>query len=156
MHTHPPPNCPFCDPAIKQSTWLETTAYRIIYNIAPIVPGHSLVIPKRHVSSLLDLEEADMSELFLTARRAITILLAEFQGKGFDLSLQDGEAAGQTVPHLHIHIIPRKDGDFPVDQDWYEGVLDSQSRPRLCQKELQSIVRRLRNRANLNEGKIGQ
>lgn len=137
-------SCPFCRPQIDQSTWLETVDYRVIYNIAPIVPGHSLVIPRRHVAGLLELNDTEVGELFQTARRAATILLAAFQAEGFDLSLQDGEVAGQTVFHLHVHLIPRKKGDLPGDRDWYQEVLDSQSRPRLSDEELQRMVRPLR------------
>ncbi len=136
-------NCPFCVPEITRSAWLETPEYRVIYNLAPIVPGHSMVIPKRHVASLLDLSEAELAGLFQLARRAVRVLLAEFQGTGFDLTVQDGEAAGQSIAHLHVHVVPRRPGDLP-GQDWHEEVLDSASRPRLAPVEVEAMAARLR------------
>ena len=144
-------SCPFCNPSIEQAAWLETPGYRAIYNIAPIVSGHSLVIPRKHVTSLLELDEAAVAELFQTARRAAAVLLAAFEGEGFDLSLQDGEAAGQSVPHLHVHLLPRKAGDLPEGEDWYEQVLDSGSRPRLPEEELHTVVQRLRKQTEFTE-----
>jgi bis(5'-adenosyl)-triphosphatase len=141
-------DCPFCNPSISQAAWLETPDYRVIYNIAPIVPGHSMVIPRKHVTSLLELDDAAAAGLFQTARRAVRVLLAEFRADGFDLSLQDGAAAGQTVPHLHLHLIPRKPGDLAEGQDWYEQILDSRARQRLSEKELAAAVQRLRKRVS--------
>ena len=68
---------------------------RVIYNLAPLVPGHSLVVPRRHaVGRLLDLSEAEAAALWSLARRALAILVAEYAAEGFDLSLQDGAVAG--------------------------------------------------------------
>lgn len=142
-------NCPFCSSTIEQFTWLETEKIRVIYNVSPILPGHSLVLPKRHVSSLLELGDAELNELFHTVRRAVWILLRAFKGEGFDMSLQDGKVAGQTVPHLHVHVFPRKFGDLLTDQNWHSRLLDSQSRPRLSDETLLSIVQMLREEAIL-------
>jgi bis(5'-adenosyl)-triphosphatase len=147
-------NCPFCQPRIAQSTWLETPHHRVIYNIAPIVPGHSLVVPKQHVSSLLHLSPDEVGQLFQTAQEAVLILLEVFDGQGFDLSLQNGEVAGQTVAHLHVHLVPRRPGDL-LDQDWHQQVLDSRSRPRLTAQAIQAAVQRLRETAQkLGVGEI--
>jgi len=137
-------NCPFCSPTIERLSWLETEKVRVVYNTAPLLPGHSLVLPKRHVSSLLELSDSEINELFQVARKAALILLRVFQGDGFDISLQDGEAAGQTVAHLHIHVLPRKFGDPLSNQDWHNQLLDSQSRPRLSDEDLLPIVQKLR------------
>lgn len=141
--SHP---CPFCRPDIARSTWLATPEYRVVYNISPLVPGHSLVIPRRHVSGLLTLTDPELSQLFQLARQATDILLQEFKGEGFDWTLQDGEAAGQTVPHVHLHIVPRKSGDL-LDGDWHQQVLDSASRPPLSAQKLQAMVEQLRQAA---------
>lgn len=137
-------NCPFCNVKVKDSVWLETEDFRVIYNIAPVVSGHSLVIPKKHITSLLDLDELALSEIFQVARKAISILLEVFRGEGFDLAVQDGEVAGQTVPHLHVHIMPRKQNDLSTDEDWHQQILDSDKRPRLTNDELGLIVKQLR------------
>jgi len=146
-------DCPFCSPEVEQFSWLETDKTRVIYNASPILPGHSLVLPKRHVSSLLELEDAELNELFQTARKAIFVLLQVFQGEGFDMSLQNGQAAGQTISHVHVHIFPRKFGDSLSDKNWHSQLLDSQSRPRLSDGMLISIVRKLRKEAIVILGK---
>jgi bis(5'-adenosyl)-triphosphatase len=98
---------------------------------------------------LLALTNLEISHLFQLARRATDILLQEFEGEGFDWTLQDGEAAGQTVPHVHLHVVPRKRGDL-LDGDWHQQVLDSASRPPLSAEELQAVVERLRHAAHLS------
>lgn len=79
----------------------------------PVSPGHSLVIPKRHVGSFFETslqEQAALLELLDQARAAAS---AEFHPDGYNIGINDGAAAGQTVPHLHIHLIPRFQGDLP-------------------------------------------
>lgn len=137
-------SCPFCNPKVKEFSWLKTNKIRVIYNAYPILPGHSLVLPKRHVTSLLELEDSELNELFQIARKAILVLLRVFEGEGFDMSLQDGQAAGQTIPHLHVHIFPRKFGDLLSDRNWHAQLLDNQSRPRLADEELLCIVQNLK------------
>ncbi len=136
-------DCPFCSPAIAAATIVETAGCRVIYNRAPLVPGHCLVIPKRHAARLQELSADESAELLALVRRFAPLLLAAYGCDGYDLSLQDGASAGQTVPHLHLHIVPRRAGDLPHD-DWHAQLLDSASRPRLSAKELRRQVTRLR------------
>jgi diadenosine tetraphosphate (Ap4A) HIT family hydrolase len=84
-----------------------------IYDSFPISPGHALIIPKRHVASFFELtqeEQGAMLELLAEMRQ---ILVAERNSDGFNIGINDGAAAGQTVMHLHIHLIPRYAGDQP-------------------------------------------
>jgi diadenosine tetraphosphate (Ap4A) HIT family hydrolase len=78
-----------------------------------VSPGHTLVIPRRHIGSFFDLipeERTDLLALLDEARKGID---AEFAPQAYNIGINDGPAAGQTVPHLHIHLIPRYDGDRP-------------------------------------------
>lgn len=111
--------CPFCSAEIKDSVFYESAGMLAIYNIAPILPGHSLVIPRRHVESIFDLSAEEFDEFFRFAKEVTLILNKAFESQGFDWSLQESEEAGQTIPHLHLHIIPRKPGDFDQAGDWY-------------------------------------
>ena len=122
-----------------------------MYNIAPILPGHSLVIPRAHVASLLELSEADLGAFVLFARRITRWLGRAFAADDFDWSIQDGMSAGQTVPHLHLHIVPRHAGDLPNPGDWYPALMASESaqiddrtRPRLTPAEHARITAYLR------------
>lgn len=143
---------PFADPAIRKAAFLESAHFLVICNIAPILPGHSLVIPKREVKSLHELSDAEVTEMVLTSRRALRILAAAFHTPDFDWTIQEGVWAGQTIPHLHLHLVPRRKGDLPEPGDWYpelqkgyEGQqMDSADRPRLSEEEMQQIVTRLR------------
>jgi diadenosine tetraphosphate (Ap4A) HIT family hydrolase len=79
----------------------------------PVSPGHTLLIPKRHTGSFFDLSEQERGELLTLLDLAKQVLDEEFQPQGYNIGINDGAAAGQTVPHLHVHLIPRFDGDLP-------------------------------------------
>ena len=78
----------------------------------PVTPGHTLVIPKRHVGSWFEIgheEQQCLMELLTKAQKALE---KEFNPDGYNVGINDGPAAGQTVPHLHMHLIPRFKGDL--------------------------------------------
>lgn len=79
----------------------------------PLTEGHTLVAPKIVAPSLYDLAPDLQAELWVAAREARARLVARFHPDGFNIGLNDGAAAGQTVPHVHIHLIPRYRGDVP-------------------------------------------
>ena len=76
-------------------------------------PGHTLLIPKRHIGSFFDLSELERSDLFTLLDCAKLVLDKEFQPQGYNIGINDGAAAEQTVQHLHVHLIPRFEGDLP-------------------------------------------
>ncbi len=77
----------------------------------PVSPGHTLVIPRRHVGSFFDLTSNERTEMLTLLDQAKMDLDKEFNPDGYNIGINDGAAAGQTVPHLHIHLIPRYEGD---------------------------------------------
>lgn len=77
----------------------------------PISPGHALIIPRRHIASFFDATSAERASLLALLDVARDQLVKESAPAGFNIGINDGAAAGQTVPHLHIHLIPRFDGD---------------------------------------------
>ena len=111
--------CPFCRPWISEAVFAESQNFMAVYNIAPILPGHSLIVPKRHLESILDLSENELSEMMIFARKVTTVLLEVFHAEAFDWSVQDKEAAGQTISHLHLHMVPRLVGDLNEPGNWY-------------------------------------
>lgn len=115
-------DCPFCRDEFAGKAFMQNADFLAVYNIAPILPGHSLIIPKRHIESLTELSDKMVAMLFVFARQATSILMKAFHGEAFDWSLQDGKPAGQTVPHLHLHIIVRKQGDLTNPGDWYPSI----------------------------------
>lgn len=79
----------------------------------PVSKGHTLIIPKRHIASLFELTAEEQTALFDLLGLARKQLLDEIEPDGFNIGINDGTAAGQTVMHLHIHLIPRYAGDQP-------------------------------------------
>lgn len=146
--------CPFCAGSVERSVFSESENFRAIYNIAPIFPGHSLIIPKEHIVSILDLGNGQLGELILFTRQTTNLLMKVFRADGFNWSVQDRETAGQTLAHLHLHIVLRYTNDLPDPGDWYPRIqqnygeiLDSASREKLDDREMQKIVRKLREAA---------
>ncbi len=143
--------CPFCSKSVNASVFLEKGNFLAIYNIAPVLPGHSLIIPRYHVTSLLKLDNREMISFFETARIALRILMKAFNTDAFDWSIQEKPEAGQTIEHLHLHIVPRMKGDLQHPGDWYPlistndtAIIDSLNRPRLDAASLKQIVTELR------------
>jgi histidine triad (HIT) family protein len=78
----------------------------------PINPGHALVVPNRHASNLAELDEEEGAQMFRVARRlAVALRNSGVECEGVNISLADGEAAGQEVFHVHLHVFPRYVGD---------------------------------------------
>lgn len=104
--------CPFCTlPAGRIVD--ESTHGVVIRDGFPISPGHTLVISRRHVGSFFELSADEHADLMVLLERAKSGLDGELSPQGFNIGINDGAAAGQTVPHLHIHLIPRYQGDRP-------------------------------------------
>ncbi|XP_027930673.1 bifunctional bis(5'-adenosyl)-triphosphatase/adenylylsulfatase FHIT-like isoform X1 [Vigna unguiculata] len=91
-------------------------------NLRPLLPGHVLVCPKREVKRFVDLTADETSDLWLTAQKVGTQLESYHKASSLTLAIQDGPQAGQTVPHVHIHLIPRKSGDFEKNDEIYDAM----------------------------------
>ncbi|EPS28212.1 hypothetical protein PDE_03158 [Penicillium oxalicum 114-2] len=91
-----------------------------LVNLKPILPGHVLVSPRRVVPRVSDLTPAETSDLFLTVRRVGRMIEQYYGAASLNIAVQDGVHAGQSVPHVHAHIIPRK----PADLDPTDAVYD--------------------------------
>ncbi|CAK4031331.1 related to diadenosine polyphosphate hydrolase and related s of the histidine triad (HIT) family [Lecanosticta acicola] len=95
-----------------------------LVNLKPLLPGHILVSPLRSKPHLSDLTKDEISDLFLTVTRIQKTLKRVYKADAFNVAVQDGEAAGQSVPHVHCHVIPRTKGDPGGDDkihEWLEG-----------------------------------
>ncbi|WP_082519554.1 HIT family protein [Variovorax sp. Root411] len=102
--------CPFC--TLPSTRVLGQNEHAVwIRDGFPVSPGHSLVIPKRHVGSFFEITPAERAALLELLDQAKAAAQAEFRPDGFNIGINDGPAAGQTVPHLHVHLIPRFQGD---------------------------------------------
>jgi len=142
-------NCPFCKAILSENFFCQSNNFVAIYNIAPILPGHCMIIPKNHTQRVLDLSDDRLSEMMIFSRKVIEILNKVFPNDGFNWTIQDGESAGQTVQHVHLHIIPRISKDLAEPGDWYPKLVESKSqesnnRTKLSEEDYLKITKTLK------------
>jgi diadenosine tetraphosphate (Ap4A) HIT family hydrolase len=99
---------------------LEADTFLCFLDKHPVTEGHALVVPRTHVQYL---DEAEGSVLYEFLERAIMEIRHRYEPDGMNVGLNDGSAAGQTIPHLHWHIIPRYDGDISDPTGGVRGVI---------------------------------
>lgn len=127
-----PDNCPFCTLKYNRVT-AETGLTLTLRDGFPVSPGHTLIIPRRHVGSFFEVTDAERNELMTAIAQAKQDLDSESGPDSYNIGINDGPAAGQSVPHLHIHLIPRYSGDlkeprggvrwiFPEKADYWSNV----------------------------------
>ena len=142
-------DCPFCNKAnLALRSFYENERFIAMYNLRPFVEGHVLFMPKRHVDSILKLDEAEKKGLMSFADRCVFIALKYADAYQFDLILQEGESAGQSIPHAHFHVLPRKLGDKigVSKKEWLSGFSqrEQSQHGNLTNEEPDRIVKRLK------------
>lgn len=112
--------CPFCNP---DNIVLENAHAFAIFDIYPVNKGHLLIIPKRHVSDFFEttVKEREAINLLLEDGRAL--LKEKFNPDGYNIGINCGETAGQTIFHVHVHLIPRFEGDMDNPRGGVRGVI---------------------------------
>lgn len=105
--------CLFCNiDFLNKNKIFETNNWIAIYDGYPVSLGHSLIIPKKHISSIFEISDTNLIvELHNCLSNLKDFLIKKYSPKGFNIGINDGKYAGQTIPHLHIHIIPRYEND---------------------------------------------
>jgi diadenosine tetraphosphate (Ap4A) HIT family hydrolase len=105
-----PESCPFCHPA-ADSVFLETSQVLGLWDGFPVSAGHALIVPSRHVARWSEATPDERQELTSAIAEVQRIIGELYHPNAFNVGFNDGPAAGQTVSHLHIHVIPRYKGD---------------------------------------------
>ncbi|KAG7373956.1 HIT-like domain containing protein [Nitzschia inconspicua] len=106
----------------KASIFSRTALSAAFVNLRPIVPGHVLIMPQRIVPLMADLTTEEYTDMWLLVRQVQGMLQRHYNATAFNVAVQDGRAAGQSVPHVHVHILPRTKGDFQRNDDIYEAL----------------------------------
>jgi len=104
-------SCAFC--TIKDGYIADTDYFYVLFDKQPATKGHALIIAKRHVESAFDLTLEEMTALHEMRKTIKEFLDDKFHPDAYNLGVNDGPAAGQSVPHFHEHIMPRYAGDVP-------------------------------------------
>jgi len=119
--------CPFCH--LPPERIVSCNALGLIVRDAyPVSPGHTLVIPRRHIGSFFELRPDEHKALLALLDQAQAELQHSHQPQGYNIGINDGPAAGQTVSHLHIHLIPRYSGDLPDPRGGVRWVIPEKAR----------------------------
>jgi histidine triad (HIT) family protein len=116
-------NCIFCKiiaGEIPSATIYEDGDFKVIMDISPAARGHAIILPKKHCSDLYELDDDTASKAFIVARKVAKAMKEELNCDGLNLLQNNGEAAGQTVFHFHIHLVPRYHNDT-VKMTWTQG-----------------------------------
>ena len=107
-------NCIFCKIAngeIPSSTIYEDDLFRVILDLSPATKGHALILPKKHMANIFEMDEETAEKVFVLASRIAKAMKEALNCDGLNIVQNNGEIAGQTVFHFHMHIIPRYNDD---------------------------------------------
>lgn len=130
-------DCIFCRIAngeIPSKTLYEDNKFRVILDLGPATRGHALILPKEHAADLYELPDSVAGEIMILAKKMAAVMTKKLNCDGFHLIQNNGEAAGQTVMHFHMHLIPRYKDDGQ-NINWVPGQPD--------QEELEAIRKQI-------------
>lgn len=129
-------NCIFCKLAsgeIPTATLYEDEEFRVILDQGPASKGHALILPKAHYTDLYELPDETAKKVMVLAKRMAAAMTQALECDGFNLVQNNGKAAGQTVFHFHLHLIPRY-ADDQVKLGWTPGTLTDEVRDEVLEK----------------------
>lgn len=129
-------NCIFCKIAageIPSATLYEDDDFRVILDIEPASKGHALILPKEHYANLYELDDEVAAKVLVLAKKMVTKLKDILGCEGYNIVQNNGEAAGQSVFHYHMHLIPRYKEDT-VNIKWKMGKLTEEDKEEILNK----------------------
>ncbi len=112
-------NCIFCKISsgeIPSKTIYEDEEFRVILDISPATKGHALILPKEHYANIYEMPEQTAGHAMILAKKLAAHMTETLQCDGLNIMQNNGEAAGQTVFHFHMHLIPRYEQDGNADK----------------------------------------
>ena len=129
-------DCIFCKLAngvFETNTLYEDDDFRVIFDASPATKGHVLILPKEHAANVFELSEETASKVFVLAKKIATVLKEVTGCEGVNILQNNGEIAGQTVFHFHMHLIPRYKND-KSGFGWKPGKLTDEDRDEILEK----------------------
>ena len=134
-------NCIFCKIAngeIPSSTVYEDEDFRVILDLGPASKGHSLILPKKHAANIYELPDETAGKAMILAKKMAGKLTDALNCDGFNIVQNNGEIAGQTVNHFHLHLIPRYEGDG-LNLNWPQQEISAEQLEEIRQSIKKSI-----------------
>lgn len=125
--------CPFCSPPTREIILKNSLCYAR-YDRYPVSPGHILIIPFRHVADFFELTSEEQEGAWDLVFQSRKLIMFERKPDGFNVGVNVGQSAGQTVMHVHIHLIPRFQGDMDRPEGGVRGVIPEKRIYRIGQK----------------------
>jgi len=129
-------NCIFCKIAageIPAATLYEDENFRVILDLGPATYGHALIIPKKHYANLVEIPDELAGKAMILAKKVVSVMMEALPCDGYNVVQNNGECAGQTVFHFHIHLIPRYKDDH-AGVTWKPGKLTDEDRDEILRK----------------------
>mgnify|MGYP004492714785 FL=1 len=129
-------NCIFCKIAngeIPSATLYEDEDFRVILDLGPASKGHALILPKAHAANIYEISDDMVAKAMILAKKMATKMTDVLKCDGFNIVQNNGEQAGQTVFHFHMHLIPRYKGD-KVGITWEPGTLTDEVKNEIIEK----------------------
>jgi diadenosine tetraphosphate (Ap4A) HIT family hydrolase len=104
--------CLFCDIKDDQAIHIASSQNFVsIYDENPVTEGHALIFPKKHIESFFDLNKEEVIEFYDLIREVKKLIDKVYKPDAYNIGINNGQAAGRTIHHLHLHLIPRYEGD---------------------------------------------
>ena len=129
-------DCIFCKIAngeIPSATLYEDEDFRVILDLGPASKGHALILPKAHAANIYEISDDMAAKAMILAKKMATKMTEALKCDGFNIVQYNGDPAGQTVFHFHMHLIPRYEGD-QVGITWKPGTLTDEVKNEILEK----------------------
>ena len=138
-------SCAFCDPTVlNNQKFYEDDLVLALYTHKPILPGHCLIVPKRHVERFEMLTDAEITHIGRVIKKVNQAVMKVFGTSSYLLLQKNGREVGQSIPHVHFHYVPRKAGDDSTIQFIVKMYIANAKQP-ISQEEMHEVVEKLRN-----------
>ena len=126
-------SCKIANGEIPSATLYEDEDFRVILDLGPASKGHALILPKAHAANIYEISDDMAAKAMILAKKMATKMTEALKCDGFNIVQNNGEPAGQTVFHFHMHLIPRYEGD-QVGITWKPGTLTDEVKNEILEK----------------------